>query len=69
VCRSIVIINFLYCLELNRLVRKLDKRRKKRVKKGGFRSKPRELSIPSELQPPAEYPDWAVTFPTDTASP
>ena len=58
----------LYCLDLNRLVRKLDKRRRRKAKKG-FRSKPREMSTPSNLQPPAEYPNWAVTLSaTDNAA-
>lgn len=66
VCCSKFYLNF---IELNRLVRKLDKRRKRKVKKGGFRSKPREVSTPSQLQPPVQYPDWAVTLPTDTTIP
>ena len=64
---EVVFVWNLYCLELNRLVRKLDKRRKKARK--GFRSKPRQPSMPSVLQPSLEYPDWAVTLPTaDTAA-
>ena len=49
-------------LELNRLVRKLDRRRKKNIKQGGFRSKPRQLSTASELPPPSNYVEWAVTL-------
>ena len=50
-----------FCIELNRLVRKLEKRRKKKAKRG-FRSKPRVISTPSELQPPSNFVEWAVTL-------
>jgi len=47
-------INALVCVELNHLVRKLDKWRRKKTKRG-FRSKPREVSNPLQSQPPNYY--------------
>ena len=47
-------------LALNRLVRKLDKRRSRQSQVGRFTSKERVLSDPSDLGPPENYPEWAV---------
>ena len=51
-------------LELNRLIKKLDKRWRRKCSAGGWRFKPKErdLSTPSTSQPPIQYAEWAVTI-------
>ena len=45
--------------ELNRLIRKLEKRRRRREPQYGFTPKDRELASPSTLAKPRNCPDWA----------
>ena len=55
------ILMYINYLQLNRLAQKPYHRRKKNVKQGGFKSKPRQLST-SELPPPSNYVEWVVTL-------
>ena len=59
--RLILYIGF---LELNRLIKKLDKRWRRKCDAGGWRFKPKErnLSTPSTSQPPIDYAECAVTL-------
>ena len=51
----------LWCiLELNKFIKKLDKKASEVHKAGGFKCKPRILSTPSTLLPPPNAPNWAV---------
>ncbi len=46
-------------IELNKLVKKLDKKQKKMCKTGNFTSKPKLSSTASALSPPRAAPQWA----------
>ena len=60
----LMIMLFIDFLELNRLIKKLDKQWRRKCSAGGWRFKPkeRELSTPSTSLPPNEYAEWAVTI-------
>ena len=60
-CFCVLACNFVcHVTELNKLIKKLDKRAKE-SKSGGFKSKVRVLSRPSTLLPPPNPPTWSVT--------
>ena len=54
------VTSFCYIIELNKLIKKLDKRILE-SRSGGFKSKIRVLSRPSTLLPPPNPPTWSVT--------
>ena len=46
--------------DLDKLVRRLEKRKAKKSKEGSFKPKTRALSSPSRLEAPADAPAWAI---------
>ena len=51
---------FIFIIELDKLVRRLDKRLAKVSRGGTFKPKERVISSPSVLEAPVDAPDWAV---------
>ena len=59
---SLHYISFIGCnfpAELNRLIKKLERRRRRREPQSGFKPKERELASPSTSPKPRNCPDWA----------
>ena len=54
------LLHICYITELNKLIKKLDKRILE-SRSGGFKSKIRVLSRPSTMLPPPNPPTWSVT--------
>ena len=58
--RSLVYVVLFLDVELNRLVKKLDRRYLKSSKKGNFKTKERTVSSSSQLCVPRDCSSWAV---------